>query len=79
MSDSVVVVLLVGWVAGIVAALMKAGSERGKRQLGEIAARTPLPEWVAYAVLAVLVVAWPAVFVVAVVERLAGRSGGGSR
>ncbi|MFD6926536.1 hypothetical protein ACFV99_40845 [Streptomyces sp. NPDC059944] len=79
MDDLVVVVLLVGWVAGIVATLVKAASEQGKRQLGEITARTPGPEWAMYGCLAVLVVAWPAVFVVAVVERLVGRSGGEGR
>lgn len=79
MSDLVVVVLLVGWVAGIVASLVTLSSEKGKRRVAGVTAGTPLPEWVAYAFLAVLVVAWPAVYVVAVVQRLAGRSGGEGR
>ncbi|MEU3044310.1 hypothetical protein ABZ700_25845 [Streptomyces diastaticus] len=77
MNDLVVVVLLVGWVAGIVASLVTFSSEKGKRRVASVTAQTPLPAWVAYAFLAVLVVAWPAVYVVAGVQRLAGRLGGG--
>ncbi|MFE9319132.1 hypothetical protein ACFYNV_29220 [Streptomyces albidoflavus] len=79
MSDLVVVVLLVVWGAGIVASLVTLSSEQGKRRVAGVTSRTPVPAGVVYAFLAVLVVAWPAVYVVAGVQRLAGRLGGGGR